>query len=300
MTKKPEMIKLVSAILMTSSLLVGCASDGEPEAPADSTTSAPASSSPAPSTSSSSSDSTSSSSTSTSSATPTAMKKGPNAAAKNAIYSAKIKNARASRVGYEWRDTGKMIAAAEKAAENGDNEKAVKLANAARDQATAAIAQSQSEADRFDSNHGAITLGDSSSMADSSSSMPETKSSDSMSDHKTSSSSTMSTSSSSSDSSDTMMAKPSMAKNDYVVESGDNLWNISGKESIYGNPYQWPVIYKANSDKIKDADLIFPGQVFDIPAASSSEVSAAISHAKSRGEWTLGESEATDQEYLAQ
>ncbi|MGD8483964.1 MAG: hypothetical protein PVF81_03795, partial [Thioalkalispiraceae bacterium] len=29
----------------------------------------------------------------------------------------------------------------------------------------------------------------------------------------------------------------------YEVVRGDNLWNISGKDSIYGNPYQWPLIY---------------------------------------------------------
>ncbi|NOR52314.1 MAG: LysM peptidoglycan-binding domain-containing protein, partial [Gammaproteobacteria bacterium] len=46
----------------------------------------------------------------------------------------------------------------------------------------------------------------------------------------------------------------------YVVEQGDNLWTISGQEDIYDNPYQWPLIYKANRDQIRDADLIFPGQ----------------------------------------
>ncbi|MBT3204616.1 MAG: LysM peptidoglycan-binding domain-containing protein [Gammaproteobacteria bacterium] len=87
---------------------------------------------------------------------------------------------------------------------------------------------------------------------------------------------------------------------EYTVVSGDNLWNISGKESIYGNPYQWPLIYKANSDQITDADLIYSGQVFSIPSASSSEISAAVQHAKTRGAWSIGETEASDRDYLAQ
>lgn len=89
--------------------------------------------------------------------------------------------------------------------------------------------------------------------------------------------------------------------NDYQVTRGDNLWSISGKGSIYANPYQWPLIYKANRSKIKDADLIYPGQVFDIDRdASSSDINAAVSHAKSRGAWSVGTVEATDEAYLAQ
>lgn len=86
----------------------------------------------------------------------------------------------------------------------------------------------------------------------------------------------------------------------YSVIRGDSLWGIAGKDGIYGNPYQWPLIYKANSDKIKDADLIYPGQEFDINAsASDAEVSAAVSHAKTRGAWSIGAEEASDKAYLA-
>ncbi|MCP4492216.1 MAG: LysM peptidoglycan-binding domain-containing protein [Gammaproteobacteria bacterium] len=86
----------------------------------------------------------------------------------------------------------------------------------------------------------------------------------------------------------------------YLVVSGDNLWNIAGQDSIYGNPYQWPLIYKANSDQITDADLIFPGQYFNIPKAMTVESAAAIEHAKTRGAWTIGETEASDIQYLNQ
>ena len=43
----------------------------------------------------------------------------------------------------------------------------------------------------------------------------------------------------------------------------DCLWRIAGR--FYKEPHLWPVIYMANRDKIKDPDLIFPGQKFIIP-----------------------------------
>ena len=86
----------------------------------------------------------------------------------------------------------------------------------------------------------------------------------------------------------------------YLVVSGDNLWSIAAQDSIYSNPYMWPLIYKANSGQIKDADLIFPGQYFYIPKARGAERAAAIEHARTRGAWTLGETEAADLDYLAQ
>ena len=85
----------------------------------------------------------------------------------------------------------------------------------------------------------------------------------------------------------------------YEVNKGDHLWGISGKS--YGNPYKWPLIYKANSGKIKDADLIYPGQVFDIDSdPSDADSAAAVNHAKTRGSWSIGVTEETDKAYLAQ
>ncbi|MGD8525447.1 MAG: LysM peptidoglycan-binding domain-containing protein [Thioalkalispiraceae bacterium] len=87
----------------------------------------------------------------------------------------------------------------------------------------------------------------------------------------------------------------------YEVVRGDNLWNISGKDSIYGNPYQWPLIYKANSNQIKDADLIYPGQTLQIDTnPSDADAAAAIQHAKTRGSWSIGVVEESDKAYLAQ
>jgi nucleoid-associated protein YgaU len=184
---------------------------------------------------------------------------GPNAAAKNAIYSAKLANAKAAKLGHEWRDTGKMIQDAEKAAAAGDNDTAIALADKARAQAEAAIDQYYREQERLKNleMEGHKLFGEGGGAR--------------------------------------------MAMDTYQVVRGDSLWAISGKSEIYGNPYQWPLIYKANSDKIRDADLIYPGQVFDIDrGASASEVDAAVRHAKTRGAWSLIEIEETDQVYLAQ
>ncbi len=97
-------------------------------------------------------------------------------------------------------------------------------------------------------------------------------------------------------------AEPAATTSDtssYEVNQGDHLWGISDKS--YGNPYKWPLIYKANSDKIKDADLIYPGQVFDIDSdPSGADSAAAINHAKTRGSWSIGVTEDSDKAYLAQ
>lgn len=89
------------------------------------------------------------------------------------------------------------------------------------------------------------------------------------------------------------------ASDSYQVVRGDSLWKISGKPEIYSDPYQWPLIYKTNADQIKDADLIFPGQQFAIDTSpASSDVDAAIRHAKTRGAWTIGQMEDSDSAYL--
>lgn len=49
----------------------------------------------------------------------------------------------------------------------------------------------------------------------------------------------------------------------YTVKKGDCLWNIAKK--VYGDGSKWPKIYNANKSKIKNPNLIYPGQVFKIP-----------------------------------
>ena len=51
--------------------------------------------------------------------------------------------------------------------------------------------------------------------------------------------------------------------NTYVVKQGDSLSRIAKER--YGNANQWPKIYEANKDVIKDPDLIYPGQTLKIP-----------------------------------
>lgn len=86
----------------------------------------------------------------------------------------------------------------------------------------------------------------------------------------------------------------------YTVVRGDTLWDISASTLAYNDPYQWPLIYRANQGKIDDADLIYPGQQLTIEGdPSSSAVDAAIQHARTRGEWELGPVEESDKAYLA-
>jgi len=185
--------------------------------------------------------------------------------AEQAIADAKAANAEAKAVNYEWRDTGKIIKKAEKKLAGGDEEGAIKLANKAKAQAVTAVAQAEYENKKF-----LNANADESASASSSSS--SARGAGAMAGGRASS---------------------------YSVVRGDNLWNISGKDEVYADPYQWPLIYKTNRDKIKDADLIYPGQVLDIDQnASASEIDAAVNHAKTRGAWSLGDTEQSDRDYL--
>ena len=49
----------------------------------------------------------------------------------------------------------------------------------------------------------------------------------------------------------------------YVIESGDTLSKIAKK--YYQDAAQYPRIFAANKEVIKDADLIYPGQKIRIP-----------------------------------
>ena len=51
----------------------------------------------------------------------------------------------------------------------------------------------------------------------------------------------------------------------HVVKMGECLWWIAEFEDIYNDPFLWPLIYDANKDKIKNPNLIYPGQVLTIP-----------------------------------
>lgn len=94
-------------------------------------------------------------------------------------------------------------------------------------------------------------------------------------------------------------AEPMMADS-YTVASGDHLWGISSQDAIYGDPFEWPILYSHNRGQIKDADLIYPGQVLTVPREfKPREVANARKHAKDRGPWVLGVTEETDTAFLA-
>lgn len=48
-----------------------------------------------------------------------------------------------------------------------------------------------------------------------------------------------------------------------IVQPGNSLWRIARR--TYGQGLQYTVIYQANRSQIRDPDLIYPGQVFELP-----------------------------------
>jgi len=65
----------------------------------------------------------------------------------------------------------------------------------------------------------------------------------------------------------------------------DCLWNIAKKKDIYDNAFMWPKIWQGNRDKIRDPDIIHPGQKLKIPQVaplSKEEKSAANRYYKKK------------------
>ena len=57
------------------------------------------------------------------------------------------------------------------------------------------------------------------------------------------------------------------AEVDYViVQPGNSLWRIARR--LFGAGFKYVHIYDANQAQIRDPDLIYPGQVFEVPAAA--------------------------------
>lgn len=70
-----------------------------------------------------------------------------------AIASAEKARKAAAEVGYEWRDTAKMIKQAKELAAKGEAEKAMELARKAEEQGKDALAQYHVEHKRYSSSH---------------------------------------------------------------------------------------------------------------------------------------------------
>lgn len=210
---------------------------------------------------------------------------GPSAAMTQAIDSAKSAIANAKSLDALWRDTEDMLAEAEKAAAAGDEQNAIKLANQARSQAELGINQHYLEKAKVLYAEASASQGLSADQQNTLAAAGEAirnaegrKAYDMLSP---------------------LVAELRAASIQYQVVRGDSLWSISGQQEIYNNPYQWPLIYKANRDQIKDADLIHPGQVFAVDRnPSAAEVDTAVNHARNRGAWSVGVVEQNDRDFL--
>ena len=113
--KPTELLKIAAITLITSGLMVGCQSDSA------------------------------STTADTSDAAADDGCQGATPEVRNAIYAAKLKNARARNLGADWEENAKIIEEAEQAAADCQNVRAKILANKAEDAAAAAIAAMQSD-----------------------------------------------------------------------------------------------------------------------------------------------------------
>jgi nucleoid-associated protein YgaU len=210
---------------------------------------------------------------------------GPSAEVTQAIDAAKAAIAQAAGLDALWRDTEEFLTSAEAAAASGDNETALNLANKARSQAELSVNQHYLEKAKVLYAEISTAQGLSGAQQNSLAAAGEAirnaegrKAYDLLAP---------------------LVAELRAASIQYQVVRGDSLWSISGQPDVYSNPYQWPLIYKANHDQIKDADLIHPGQVFAVDRnPSAADADAAVNHARNRGAWSVGVVEETDRAYL--
>ncbi len=85
----------------------------------------------------------------------------------------------------------------------------------------------------------------------------------------------------------------------YTVVEGDNLSRIAEQNAVYSDGYLWPLIFKANTDKLSDPDKLQPGMVLVIPRnMSQAEFDAASSYAKQRARVASDRVKELDLEYL--
>jgi nucleoid-associated protein YgaU len=65
-----------------------------------------------------------------------------------------------------------------------------------------------------------------------------------------------------------------------VVQPKQNLWRIA--RGAYGHGLRYTLIYEANRDRIRDPNLIYPGQVFTVPGSATPNAAKPASASKSR------------------
>ena len=210
-----------------------------------------------------------------------------NAEVTQAIDAAKAAIAKAKALDWIWRDTEKYLKQAENEANAADGQKslAIKLANKARDQADMAVNQYYLEKAKMMFDEASAIQGlnanQTNTLSDADKAIRNAEGRKAY------------------DLLTPLMTEIRAASMQYEVVRGDSLWSISGKAETYNNPYQWPLIYKANRDQIQDADLIQPGQNLAVDRnPSAADAQMAIDHARNRGAWSIGVVEDSDRNYL--
>lgn len=63
---------------------------------------------------------------------------------------------------------------------------------------------------------------------------------------------------------ETVIASTKSKATNVTIQPGFTLWELA--ENRYGNGRRYVQIFEANRDLIKDPDLIYPGQIFDLPS----------------------------------
>lgn len=207
-----------------------------------------------------------------------------------AIAAAEAALAEAAEHGIQWRDSAELIEQARAAAAKGDEARAVMLANRAREQGEDAL-------NRFYREEARLMLAEAGRFEDRMTAAQRARYQDAMAAVKAADGRRAY------DLASALLAgldTSAAVADSYQVIRGDSLWGISGRPAIYENPYYWPLIFKANTDRIRDADLIHPGQDLHIPRDyGKAEAGRAVEHARNRGAWSLGPVEASDRTYLA-
>jgi LysM repeat protein len=61
----------------------------------------------------------------------------------------------------------------------------------------------------------------------------------------------------------------------YTVQGGDTLYAIA--QRYWGNGYDWPALYQANTSTISNPNLIYVGEVVTVPASDQVSATSATS-----------------------